>query len=150
MGAPRDLLRLRKLRETEEQQKKSVLASAFEELHRLESELEFAKSHARRGRALLISSALSGDRADRVAGMEEVAATGRLIDFLTVQLQVAADNVGTLLAEFLAKRIQRRQVQTLLESALTQSIAEERRKSQMLLDDWHLSRHTVDASESTE
>jgi flagellar export protein FliJ len=150
LGAPRDLLRLRKLRETEEQQKKSVLASAFEELHRLESELEFAKSHARRGRALLISSALSGDRADRVAGMEEVAATGRLIDFLTVQLQVAADNVGTLLAEFLAKRIQRRQVQTLLESALTQSIAEERRKSQMLLDDWHLSRHTVDASESTE
>ncbi len=146
MAVPHGLRRLHKLRLAEEQQKRSALASALQELHRLEGALKLALGRATLGRRIVNASVQSGKQEDRFAGLEEIAAADRLARVLAIQIHRTEEYIAKAREDFFAKRVQRRQVETLLEVAIAESAAEEKRKSQIELDDWHRSRSNTDGS----
>jgi len=138
------LRRLHGIREAEEEQKKSALATAVQELHRLESAIKLAQARGTQGRILLNASADSGESTDRIAAKEEIAAARRLAKILGGRVRAVQENLEKIQKEFLATRVQRRQAGTLLEIAIAQNTADEKRKSQSALDDWHRSRRGAD------
>ena len=137
MTIPRMLPRLRRVREAEEQQKRSVLSSALQELHRLEAALKRAHERARAGRTIVIASSHSGESADRIAGLEETAAADRLAAALATRIHIAEAHIVVAREAFLAARMQRRQAETLLDLDVARDSAEAKRKGQAALDDWH-------------
>jgi hypothetical protein len=141
------LRQLKRIRELEEEQCRVALESAVAELRRLEQALEAGAEWDRRGRALVDSSAHSGQLTDRLAGMEESRAAGRLRKALLPRLANAELEVAALREDFLAKRVERRQAETLIEEAEARDAIEADRRSQQSLDDWHRSRRHREQAE---
>lgn len=135
--ALRQLLRIREL---EEEQCRLRLEAAVGELRRLEHAAEAAAQWDRRGRGLLAASARTGQLTDRLAGIEESRAATRLTSVLTPRIEEEEQEVVALREEFLAKRVERRQAETLIEEAAARDAIEADRRSQQALDDWHGSR----------
>jgi hypothetical protein len=77
---------------------------------------------------------------DRLAGLEEARAGLRIRDVLTPRAADAAHVALERREEFLAKRIERRQAETLIESAEAQAELEASRRRQGALDEWFLNR----------
>ncbi|MGA7241754.1 MAG: hypothetical protein WBX19_01165 [Terracidiphilus sp.] len=61
----------------------------------------------------------------------------RLMKILAEKIGAARREVGEKRKEFLAKRMERRQVETLCDAMTAQDAVEAKRKNQMALDDWH-------------
>ena len=137
MSASHSLRRLHSIREAEERQRRNLMELAVAELRRLENALKNTFKRSRQARALLASGVRSGDPMDRIAALEEMRAAERLAQILTARIDVAQKQAAAIRQEFLAKRIERRQVETLLEAANAQEAIETNRKSQSALDDWH-------------
>ena len=78
---------------------------------------------------------------DRLAGIEETRAALRCASALKPRIAAAAADVMDLRAEFLAKRVERRQAETLIEEAAARDALEASRRSQQSLDDWYLNRY---------
>jgi hypothetical protein len=134
------LRRLLRIRDIEEEQCRLALESALGELNRLEHAMATTTERERRGRRLVEAGVRGGELLDRLAGLEETHAAGRLATALAPRIAETALDVVALRQEFLGKRVERRQAETLIgESEARDAIARGRREQQGI-DDWYRSR----------
>jgi len=140
MAVSRGLRRLKRIRDLEEGQARVALESALGELARLDYALAATGERERQGRRLVDAGVRSGELPDRLAGLEETRAAGRYAAALAPRLADAELDVAALREEFLALRVARRQVETLIEEAEVQDAIEAGRRAQQALDDWYLNR----------
>jgi hypothetical protein len=136
MAVSRVLRRLLRIRNLEEEQGRLALESALGELMNLQNVLAAAVERARRGRRLVGTSAQSGELPDRLAGLEETRAAERRTAALAPRIAEAELDVVALRREFLARRVERRQAETLIRETEAQDAAEAGRRGQQALDDW--------------
>jgi hypothetical protein len=132
--------RLLQVLEIEEEQAKLALESALGELRLLEQRRAAAVERNRSGRQLVKTSAQSGILTDRWAGLEEALAGNRHAALLMPRIAEADMLVGERRKEYLARRVERRQAETLIEEAEAREAADALRRSQQALDDWYLNR----------
>jgi hypothetical protein len=146
MAVSRALRRLLRIRDLEEEQGRIALESALGELNRLKQAQQAALERDRRGRRLVASSAGTGEFADRLAGVEETRAAGRVALALAPRVWNAEQDVAGLREDYLARRVERRQAETLIEEAETRDGLDIERRSQQGLDDWFRNRlHRAEA-----
>ena len=137
MTASRNLGRLRSIREAEEGQSRALMESVLGELRRMESALKSTEKRRQGARVLMATSVNTGEWIDRIAAMEELAMTERLASALVARIEATEKQAERIRQEFVAKRIERRQVETLLHAANAQEAIETKRKSQAAMDEWH-------------
>jgi hypothetical protein len=140
VAVSRALRRLLRVRELEEEQSRLALESASGELHRLEHALSATGERDRRGRRLLESGLRKGELRDRLAGLEEERAAARLVAVLVPRIELSESEVFRLRQEFLSKRVERLQAETLIKETEAQDAIESGRRSQQVLDDWFRSK----------
>jgi len=137
MAVSRALRRLLRIRSIEEEQSRLALDSALGELNRLERALAATSEQDRRGRRLVETSARTGELADRLAGLEETRAADRFAVALTAKIEDVRLEAATLRQKFFARRLERRQAETLIQEAEAQEAVEAGRRSQQGIDDWY-------------
>lgn len=148
MAASRALGRLLRIRDLEEEQCRLALESALGELNRLEDALKATVERERRGRRLVDSSARTGELPDRLAGIEESHAVDRLFAVLEPRIAAKKEDVVARRQEYLSKRIERRQAETLIAESNALEAAEEDRRGQQALDNWYSSRQHGEGAEA--
>jgi hypothetical protein len=140
VAVARALRRLLRVLKLEEEQAKGALETALGELRRLEEAKLVARERERSGRELVAASARSGELADRLAGIEEARAARHAAGSLKDRM-AAAERQATLRREvYLAKRVERRQAETLIQEAEAHEAREADRRSQQSADEWFLNR----------
>jgi hypothetical protein len=132
--------RLLRIRNIEEEQCRLALESALGELNRLEHALRSATERERRGRRLVEAGVRGGELLDRVAGLEETYAAGRHAAVLVPRITESALDVVALREEFLRKRVERRQAETLIGETEARDAVVSGRREQQGIDDWYRSR----------
>lgn len=140
MAVSRALRRLLHILEMEEEQMRLALESALGDLKRLERALAVTVERERRGRKLVAASAHSGELIDRLAGVAEARTAKQNATLLKPRIADAELNAHTRRGEFLSKRVERRQAETLIRETEAADAAEAGRRGQQSLDDWHLNR----------
>ncbi|MGB8259821.1 MAG: hypothetical protein WCE75_05705 [Terracidiphilus sp.] len=140
MAVSAGIRRLLRVRSLEEEQSRQVLESALGELERIEHALAAASQAERAGRLLLKGSVEQGDLTGRLAGLQQVLACERHSAFLAPRREEAAEDVADLREEFLFRRVERRQAETLIEEGEAAEAAEADRRSQQSTDDWYSGR----------
>lgn len=140
MAVSRTLKRLLRVLELEEEQCLGVMEEAMAELRRLETALAAAGERSRQARLMVVNSAYSGEFEERLAGLTESAASERLQKALKPHISAAEGFVAEAREAYLAKRIERRQAETLIEEAEAREKVENNRKAQASLDEWYLSK----------
>ncbi|HEV2487812.1 MAG TPA: hypothetical protein VGT08_19995 [Terracidiphilus sp.] len=140
MAVSRALRRLLRVLEIEEEQSRLALESAVGELGNLERSLTASRLRERSGRRLVISSAQTGELPDRLAGLEEARAARQRAEVLRPRIADADAEVTAFREAFLAKRVERRQAQTLIRETEAKDAVIAGRRSQQALDDWYLNR----------
>jgi hypothetical protein len=140
MAVSRALRRLLRIRELEEEQNRLALESASGELNCLEVALTAAFERERQGRRLVESSTYSNQMMDRLAGLEETRSAGLYVVALGPKIDAKQEEVAARRQEFLVKRVERRQAETLIEETEAREAIEADRHGQQSLDDWYSSR----------
>lgn len=148
MAASRALRRLLRVRDLEEEQSRLALESALSELNQLEDALKATVERERRGRRLVESSARTGELPDRLAGIEEMHAADRLFAVLEPRIAAKEEEVTARRQEFLLKRVERRQAETLIRESEAQEAIETDRRSQQELDNWYSFRQYREGAEA--
>jgi hypothetical protein len=149
MAVSRALRRLLRVRELEEEQSRLALETATGELHRLEQALSATGERGRCGRRLVEASAYTGELRDRLAGLEETRASARTVAVLVPRIESSEGEVYRLRQEFLNKRVERLQAETLIKETEARDSIESGRSTQQGLDDWFRSRqHRARTEES--
>jgi flagellar export protein FliJ len=131
------LERLHSVRKIEEQQQEAELNEVTAELYRLRGMLDRVHQRIETARALASASIGNGMIEDRFSALEETVLLGRLATVLVKKVKLADQRLLEARAQLLAKRIERRQVETLLDAAQRQVEKDENRKSQQSLDEWY-------------
>ncbi len=144
MGSKRLTERVLRIRQLEEDESRRTLELAIAELAQLELALRAANQRERAGRSLVAASAISGEIADRIAGMEESRSASRLGLALASRIRTAGDAVAILRQEYLNKRTSRLQAETLAETERAREAGLNLRRGQQALDDWYLNRMRVE------
>ena len=140
MAVARAIRRLLQVLEIEEEQAKLALESALGELTLLKQRRATAVERNRGGRELVKTSARNGDLTDRWAGLEEALTGNRHAALLIPRIAEAELLVGARRQEYLARRVERRQAETLIEEAEARDAVDAGRRGQRALDDWYLNR----------
>jgi len=140
VAVSRALRHLLRVLEMEEDQHRLRLETGLGELGQLQRALAVTDERDRCGRRLVGESAHSGELFDRLSGVEETRAARRLADALKPRVTEAEEVVAGLRQEYLAKRVERRQAETLVEKAEAEEAMEADRRSQQMLDERFLSR----------
>jgi flagellar biosynthesis chaperone FliJ len=140
MAVSHALRRLLRIRELQEEQSRLALESALGELHRLEHALAANFERERRGRSLVQASAQTNQLTDRLAGLEETRSAILHAAALGPRIDGLGEEVTDLRKEFLAKRVERRQAETLIRETEAREAIVDGRHSQQSLDDWYSSR----------
>lgn len=143
------LKRLLSIRKLEEHQRQVELISAKAELDRLRSMLDRAHRRLRMARSLISASIAGGALEDRLTAIEESTVLDKLTKLLVEKINAADQRLAQARAQFLSKRIERRQVETLLHAAQSQVDNDQRRKSQLALDEWHRFRQSAARRQSS-
>jgi hypothetical protein len=136
MAASKILRRLRDIRQAEEEQSHAAMESAIAKLERLVTALEETRTRVRRARLLIAASAQTGEFVDRIAGLEEIRLADLMAKTLAEKIHAAENSAEHKRQEFLDKRIERRQVETVYEAIQARDTEAVNRKSQLMLDDW--------------
>lgn len=137
MAVSRALRRLLRIRELEEEQRRLALEAAARELRQLEAARAAARTGERHGRALVRDSALNGELAERVAGLEETEMAQRRGAMLAERIVDAQAATEERRSEFLIKRIERRQAETLVEEGAERARRDDEKRTQQVVDDWY-------------
>jgi hypothetical protein len=137
MSVSRAMRRLLHIRNLEEEQSRMALESALGELNRLECERMAAVARDRRGRRLVEASTQTGQLPDRVAGLEETRSAAHHAKALEPRIESKEDEVAELRQEFLSKRVEHRQAETLIQETEAQDAIEAERRAQQSLDGWY-------------
>ena len=138
MAVAKAIRRLLRVLDLVEELRRRVLETAQSELACLEQALSARGEQEQNGRRWLASGLQSGDLADRVAGLEEIQTGKRIASALKPQIDQSASRVEECREAFLAKRVERRQAETLVKAAEGEATIEANRKAQQGLDDWYL------------
>jgi hypothetical protein len=77
---------------------------------------------------------------DRLAGLEETRAAHRLVAVLEPRIEAKEEEVAELRQQFLLKRVEHRQAETLIQESEAREAIEAGRSNQQKLDDWYSSR----------
>jgi hypothetical protein len=137
MAVSSALRRLLNIRGIQEEQSRLALDAKLGELNRLQHALQASAEQDRSGRLLVQTSARNGELPDRLAGLEETRAAGRRGAVLAPRIADAKRNVAALRQEFIAKRVERRQAETLIQETEARDAVEAGRRGQQGLDDWY-------------
>jgi hypothetical protein len=144
MAVSRGMRRLLQVLELQEEQCRAAMETARAELTQLQQALTRNVERERGGRRLVAASAASGEVAnqiaDRIAGIEESHIAKRMAKVLGPRIAESESAVNSRRREFLGKRIERRQAETLIEEARALENIEAGRRAQRDLDNWFLSR----------
>ena len=140
MSALIPLRRLLVIRKLQEEQCAIGLEAASEELRGLEKARIATLKRAQNGRRLVVASICSDKIHDRLAALEEIHAASHLAGILSARIAVAESKISRLREALMTKRIECRQVETVLEKRAAQDAIETARRSQYALDDWHRGR----------
>lgn len=140
MAVSRALRRLLRVRNLEEDLSRTALEAGLSELHQLEHTRTISEGRERSGRRLIFSSSQSGDVGDRLAGIIEVQAAARQADLLASKIVEAERGVAELRQQFMEKRIERRQAETMVRESEERAAHEADRRGQQASDEWFLSR----------
>jgi hypothetical protein len=140
VAVSRALRRLLRIRNLEEEQSRIALESAVGDLRRLEHAQAATVERDRRGRRLFDSSVHTGDLPDRLAGLVEQHAADRAQRALSPRILDAEQDVAGLREDYLDKRVERRQAETLVKESEARDALDAERKSQQGLDDWFRNR----------
>jgi hypothetical protein len=140
MAVSRALRRLLRIRELQEEQSRLALESTLGELHRLEYTLTATVERERRGRSLIQASVQTGELPDRLAGLEETRSAKLHAAALGPRIDGMEEEVTDRREEFLLKRVERRQAETLIQEIEARNAIEDGRHGQQALDDWYSSR----------
>ena len=140
MAVSRAMRRLQQVLEIQESECLAAMESARAELTQLEQNLVRSIARERGGRRLASASATTGEIVDRIAGIEETRSARRLTAALEPRIAEAQAALDATRREFLSKRVERRQTETLIEEAEAAGKVEAARRAQKNLDDWFLSR----------
>jgi flagellar biosynthesis chaperone FliJ len=148
MAVSRALRRLLRIRDLEEEQSRLALEASLDDLHTLQHALAATTERDRQGRRLVQASALNGEIRDRTAGLEETRSADRFALVLGPRIADAEQDVMSLREDYLDKRVERRQAETLIEEATARDTLDADRRSQQALDDWFGNRrHGQDVEE---
>ena len=90
-------------------------------------------------RALVHASAQSGELRDRLAGLEEARTATRQEIALSIRIAAAGRELAEARGCYMAKRTERRQVETLIEAAESEERLLDSRRNQQALDDGYRS-----------
>jgi hypothetical protein len=137
MAVSRALRRLLNIRNIEEEQSRMALESARSELQRLEHALAATAERNRFGRRLVQTSARTGELPDRLAGIEDTNTANRHAAALAPRIADAELDVVVLRDEFLLRRVERRQAETLIQESAARDDVDAARRGQQGLDDWY-------------
>ncbi len=140
MAVSRALRRLLSVLELEEEQSRLALESSIGGLRRLEQLLTLARKRERGGRQLIVVSAHTGELPDRLAGLEESRAGQRGAVYLEARILATESQVAELRQAYLAKRVERRQAEALIQEIEARDDLISARRGQHALDDWFLNR----------
>jgi hypothetical protein len=140
MAVSRALRRLLRIRDLQEEQSRLALESALGELHSLEDAMAATFERDRRGRTLVQASARTGQLTDRLAGLEETRSASRHAEALGPRIDAMGEEVRERRQEFLSRRVERRQAETLIQETEAREAIEDGRRGQQTLDDWYGSR----------
>ncbi|MGD1062345.1 MAG: hypothetical protein ABR860_03715 [Terracidiphilus sp.] len=143
MAVSRAMRRLLQVLEIQEEECRAAMESARAELKRLEQALTWSVERKRGGRQLVAASAATGEITDRIAGIEETRVAKRIATALAPRIAESESAVNLRQHEFLGKRIERRQTETLIEEAEALESVEAGRRVQRDLDDWFRSRRAA-------
>lgn len=138
MAVSRGLQRLFEVRGLEEELSQVALEETVGGLRLLESALDAARERERNGRRHVTVNAASSDAADRIAGLEETRAASRRAKALKPRIAEMAVEVAARRGEFLRKRMERRQVETLIQKTKAADELMAGRRAQRVIDDWFL------------
>ena len=138
MAVSRSMRHLLRVLESQEDQYRAALASALADLKRLEGAMAATAERDRGGRQLVADSARTGELTDRLAGLEETRTARRHAAGLTPKITEAKLATTARQREFLSKRIERRQAETLIRKTEAEDNLEAGRRAQQGLDDWFL------------
>ena len=147
MPDAKSLQRLLRVFEIQEETRKRDLAEAQTSLARMEDALTSASEKVDRGRKLLASALQSNELHNRVAGQVEIESGELCKAFLQKKVDEMSIVVEHARTGYLDKRVERQQVETLVETAEGLAAAEEVRKAQQSLDDWFLNHPRNDQHE---
>jgi hypothetical protein len=143
MAVSRGMRRLLQVLEIQEEECRAAMELARAEMKRLQQALTWSVERERGGRRLVAVSAATGEIADRIAGIEETHVAKRIATALAPRIAESESAVNARQQEFLGKRIERRQTETLIEEAETLENVEAGRRAQRDLDDWFLIRRAA-------
>lgn len=127
------LRRLLRIRDLEEEQLRVVLESAMADLHALEQALAAARKRQRRGRERV---GAARDAAEHISALVESESGAMHTKTLGGRVADAEREAARLRQQYLSKRIERRQAETLIREAEARDAAEEARRAQQGHDDW--------------
>src|ERR1700683_5097216 len=113
MVVSRAMRRLLAVLETQEEQRRAALESAVADLRRIEKALDATVARERAGRILVSASVANGELVDRLAGLEEALAANRHGLALRPRIAETELRVAEGRRELIAKRLARRQAETL-------------------------------------
>lgn len=143
MAVSRAMRRLLKVLEIQEEECRAAMESARAEFRQLEWALTRNVERERGGRRLVSASAVTGEITDRIAGIEEARTAMRIAAALAPRIAEAQLAAQARQREFLGKRVERRQAETLIEEAEALNKTEAGRRAQRDLDNWYLSRRNT-------
>lgn len=137
MSRRKTLERLLRIREIQEEQKKLRLDAAQATLKSLQRARDAAAEMERGGRALAAASVISGELADRQAGLMQTEFARRRARMLAPWIASTQKETVELRRDFMDKRMQRRQAETLVGLEDTRDKVESDRRAQRNVDDWY-------------
>lgn len=130
------LRRLLRVRDLEEEQHRHALESALADLHALEHALSHTRDRQRRGRERIASGTRTADPADRIAAQVEMESAARHSAALVSRIAVAESEAARLRGQYLEKRVERRQAETLISATEAEDAVIADRRAQQELDHW--------------
>jgi hypothetical protein len=147
------LKRLLRIRDLEQEQHRRALDSALSELRQLEDALALAATRERAGRSNFVASLLDrqpdekpvelqSSRVESAIGQRHMLAFAPRISRAEVQAALRRH-------EFLLKRMERKQAETLIRETEASDAIEAVRQSQQKLDEWFLVRTRSERRDST-
>lgn len=131
------LQRLLRIRDMQEERHREALESALAELRALEHALAVAQQREKSGRRSMASPAQAAEIPQRLAARVEIEAARRQAAALRSRIAIAEEHAARMRHEYLSKRVERRQAETLVRADQAREMLERARQSQRMLDDWY-------------
>jgi len=150
MAVRRVLTRLLRLRELEEEQSRIQLESAVGERDRVQEDLARAAEYLTQGRQSFTAGIANRDALGRTGAALETEQARQQRHRILPQLRAAEAEVTRQREEYLLRRTDRQQVETLVENEKKMAAVEAARRAQQMLDDWYGRRGRTRSGEHTE